>query len=137
MTSIPAELHDLLTGGHNVWVATVGADGMPNVSIKGSGALLDDEHLYFADMFSHKTRDNLEHDPRVAVGIHDPERHLAMQVKGHAELVDHGEVFNRIYEQLKPLSEAHHLPPMKYVVKITVDSIWDMSPGPHAGHVIA
>ena len=88
MTVIPQELHDLLAGGHNVWVATVGPDGMPNVSIKGSGALLDDEHLYFADMFSHKTRENIEHDPRVAVGIHDPERRLAMQVKGQAELID-------------------------------------------------
>src|SRR5512133_1689908 len=86
MTVIPQELHDLLAGGHNVWVATVGPDGTPNVSIKGSGALLDDEHLYFADMFSHKTRENIEHDPRVAVGIHDPERKVAMQVKGRAEL---------------------------------------------------
>ena len=95
MTLIPKELHDLLAGGHNVWVATVGPDGMPNVSIKGSGALLDDEHLYFADMFSHKTRENLEHDARVAVGIHDPERKVAMQVKGRAELIDHGDVFDR------------------------------------------
>ena len=71
MAKIPEELIDLLAGGHNVWVATVDADGMPNVSIKGSGALLDDEHLYFADMFSRKTRENLAHDGRVAVGIHD------------------------------------------------------------------
>ena len=96
MTRIPKELHDLLAGGHNVWVATVAPDGTPNVSIKGSGALLDDEHLYFADMFSHKTRENLEHDPRVAVGIHDPERKVAMQVKGRAELIDHGDVFETV-----------------------------------------
>ena len=24
-------------------------------------------------------------------------------------------------------------PPIKYVVRITVDSVWDMAPGPHAG----
>jgi hypothetical protein len=57
-----------------VWVATVGADGMPNVSIKGSGALLDDEHLSFADMFGRTTRENLQRDPRAAVGIHDSPR---------------------------------------------------------------
>jgi Predicted flavin-nucleotide-binding protein structurally related to pyridoxine 5''-phosphate oxidase len=88
MAKIPRELKDLLTEPHNIWVATTGSDGMPNVSIKSSGALLDDEHLYFADMFSRKTRENLEHDPRVAVGIHDPERKVAMQVKGTAELID-------------------------------------------------
>ena len=133
MARIPQELHDLLAGGHNVWVATVGVDGMPNVSIKGSGALLDDEHLYFADMFSHKTRENLEHDARVAVGIHDPERNVAMQVKGHADLIDHGEVFERVNESLREMRAAGHLPPIKYVVRITVDSVWDMGPGPHAG----
>jgi hypothetical protein len=26
---------------------------------------------------------------------------------------------------------------MKYVVRITVDSVWDMGPGPHAGEEIA
>lgn len=133
MTTIPQKLHDLLASGHNVWVATVGPDGMPNVSIKGSGALLDDEHLYFADMFSHKTRENLLHDSRVAIGIHDPRRNVAMQVKGHAELIDHGEIFDQVNEKLKATSTAHHLPPMKYVVRITVDSVWDMVPGPHAG----
>ena len=133
MTVIPQQLHDLLAGGHNVWVATVGADGMPNVSIKGSGALLDDEHLYFADMFSHKTRENIEHDPRVAVGIHDPERKIAMQVKGRAELIDHGAVFDQVSDRLSKLSDKISLPPVKYVVKIEVESVWDMGPGPHAG----
>lgn len=133
MTRIPQELHDLLAGGHSVWVATVGPDGMPNVAVKGSCALLDDEHFYFADMFSHKTRENLEHDARVAVGILDAERNVAMQVKGHAELIDHGEVFDWVSEQLKAQAEPMECPPIKYVVRITVDSVWDMAPGPHAG----
>ena len=137
MTTIPQDLHDLLAGGHNVWVATVDADGMPNVSIKGSGALLDDEHLYFADMFSRKTRDNIAHNGRVAVGIHDRDAKVALQVKGHAELIDHGEVFDQVNQKLLAISEQLHLPPMKYVVRITVDSVWDMGPGPHAGEELA
>src|ERR1035437_6329034 len=122
MTMIPKELHDLLAGGHNVWVATVAADGTPNVSIKGSGALLDDEHLYFADMFSHKTRENLQHNPRVAVGIDAPERKVAMQVRGSAELMARGEVLDAVNEKLKRVSEQPALPPMKYVVRMTVES---------------
>jgi predicted pyridoxine 5'-phosphate oxidase superfamily flavin-nucleotide-binding protein len=136
MMSIPPELHDLLAAGHNVWVATVGPDGTPNVSIKGSGALIDDEHLYFIDTFSRKTRVNLEHDPRVAIGIHDPESKLAMQVKGRAELIDHGELFDTVSEKVQAMREELHLPPMKYVVRITVESVWDMGPGPHAGEEI-
>ncbi|MGO8684041.1 MAG: pyridoxamine 5'-phosphate oxidase family protein [Thermoleophilia bacterium] len=131
MAKIPSQLRELLTGGHNVWVATVGADGMPNVSIKGSGTLLDDENLYFADMFSRKTRANIEHDPRVAIGVHDPERKIAMQVKGSAELIDSGPLFDRVGARLVDL--LPDLPPVKYVVKIKVESVWDMGPGPHAG----
>jgi uncharacterized protein len=136
MTKLPNELRDLLAGGHTVWVATVGPDGMPNVAIKGSGALLDDEHIYFADMYGRKTRDNLVHDRRVAVGVHDRQRRIAMQVKGHAELIDKGTVFAQANERLARLSDDMHLPPMKYLVRISVESVWDMTPGPHAGEQI-
>ena len=137
MAKLPKVLSDLLAGGHNVWVGTVDADGMPNVSIKGSGALLDDEHLYFADMFSRKTRENLALNGRVAVGIYDPETKVALQVKGDAELIDSGPVFDKVNERLARLSQAVHLPPMKYVVRISVESVWDMGPGPDAGKQIA
>ena len=88
-------------------------------------------------MFSHKTRENLQHDPRVAVGIHDPERKIAMQVKGRAELIDHGEAFEQVSQRLAKLSDKLSLPPVKYVVKIEVESVWDMGPGPKAGQEIA
>lgn len=136
MTKIPPALHNVLAKGHSIWVATVGADGMPNVSIKGSGTLLDDEHFYFADMFSHKTRDNLLHDNRVAVGIYDPERNVAIQVKGHADLIDQGPVFEEVNERLREKGYVPGNAPMKYVVRITVDSVWNMGRGPHAGEPI-
>jgi len=56
-----------------------------------------------------------------------------MQVKGSAELIDSGDVFDTVNEKLKAVSEQLHLPPMKYVVRITVESVWDMGPGPNAG----
>ena len=102
-----------------MWVATVDADGMPSVSIQGSDGLLDDEHLYFADMCSLKTRDNLAHNGRVAVRIHDPESRVALQEKGHAELVESGPDFDKVNDRLATLSEAAYLPPMKHVVRIS------------------
>ncbi len=47
MAKLPDNVKEILQGGHNVWVATIGEDGWPNVAIKGSGALLDDEHDLF------------------------------------------------------------------------------------------
>ena len=134
MAKIPAQLRELLTQGHTVWVATTGTDGVPNISIKASGTLLDDEHLYFADMYSRKTRANLESDRRIAVGVYDEERQIAVQLKGRAELIEHGTLFESVCTRIADLKAS--FPPPRYVVKITVDSVWDMAAGPHAGEAI-
>ncbi len=134
MATIPDNVKELLRKGHNVWVATIGEDGWPNVAIKGSGALLDDEHLYFADIFSKKTRENLLYNSKVAVGIFDPDERIAVQVKGTADMIQTGELFDTVTKQMADLQMG--LPPVVYVVRILVDSVWDMSVGPKAGERI-
>jgi predicted pyridoxine 5'-phosphate oxidase superfamily flavin-nucleotide-binding protein len=136
MATIPQKLHDVLAAGHNIWVATVAPDGTPNVSIKGSGSLLDDQHLYFADLYHRETLANLESDPRVAVGIHDYGAKVAMQIKGHAEILDHGDLVDDMKQRLAAVGEKWKLPPVKHVVRITVDSVIDLWPGEHAGEEI-
>ncbi|GAB4253913.1 MAG: hypothetical protein Kow00122_11920 [Thermoleophilia bacterium] len=135
MAKLPEQVIELLKGGHNVWVATIGEDGWPNVAIKGSGALLDDEHIYFADIFSKKTRSNLLYNSRVAVGIFDPEKKVAVQVKGVADMVEKGELFDKVSAAIAGLQMG--LPPITYVVRILVDSVWDMTAGPKAGERIS
>jgi uncharacterized protein len=131
MAVLPEEVKEIMGKGHNVWVATIGEDGWPNVSIKGSGALLDDEHLYFADIFSKKTRDNLLYNSRVAVGIFHPDKKVAVQIKGVADMIQTGELFDKVAKQIEELQMG--LPPVKYVVRIQVQSVWDMTAGPNAG----
>ena len=139
MAQIPENVKELLRGGHNIWVATIGEDGWPNVAIKGSGALLDDDHIYFADIFSKKTRDNLLYNSRVAVGVfaadkNAPDKKVAVQLKGVADMIQTGELFDKVTEQMAALQMG--LPPVTYVVRILVDSVWDMSAGPKAGERI-
>ncbi len=64
------------------WVATASKSGMPNVAIKGSLRILDDEHLMFADLFSLKTRKNLEENPQVAVMVFDGESQQRLHPEG-------------------------------------------------------
>ena len=135
MAKLPEQVIELLKGGHNVWVATIGEDGWPNVAIKGSGALLDDEQIYFADIFSKKTRSNLLYNSRVAVGIFDQEKKVAVQVKGVADMVEKGELFDKVSAAIAGLQMG--LPPITYVVRILVDSVWDMTAGPKAGERIS
>ena len=135
MAQLPENVIKVLEGGHTLWVATATADGCPNITIKGSGAVADSEHLYFADLFSKKTRANLEQNPFVAIGIHDTEGKVAVQVKGRATMSDDGALYEKVVAALKAKAPGLHAP--KYVVEVAVESVWDMTPGQNAGNQIA
>jgi hypothetical protein len=134
MAKIPGEVQEFLKD-KLAWVATASPDGTPNATPKGSVQVLDDEHLIFADLFSLKTRDNLQNNPKVAVTVIDEKKYKGYQFKGAAQLVDSGPVFNKVVERLK--KAPIQLPHPKYVVIITVDSVYDQSVGPQAGKQIS
>ena len=94
----------------------------------------DDEHLVFADLFSRKTRENLLKNPKVAVTVIDEKSHRGYQIKGTAELLTAGDLFEQMAAELK--QAPMKLPPATYVVKITVEAIYDQSVGPEAGKQI-
>ncbi len=133
MAKIPKEVQEFVKN-KLAWVATASPDGVPNTTPKGSVQVIDDEHLVFADLFSLKTRDNLQKNPKVAVTIIDQEKYKGYQFKGSAQLVDSGPIFDQMVEQLK--KAPMQLPHPKYVVIITVDSVYDQSVGPKAGQQI-
>jgi predicted pyridoxine 5'-phosphate oxidase superfamily flavin-nucleotide-binding protein len=135
MAHLPEQVVKVLEGGHTLWVATATTEGYPNITIKGSGAVADSEHLYFADLFSKKTRANLVQNPFVAIGIHDTESNVAVQVKGSVTLSDSGALYEKVVAALK--AKAPGLPAPKYVVEVAVESVWDMTPGQNAGNQIA
>jgi len=134
MTKIPQEIQEFING-KMAWVATASADGIPNSTPKGSVRVIDDLHLVFADLFSLKTRANLKENSKVAVTVVDEKSYRGYQLKGSAELLTAGPIFDQVAEELK--KAPMKLPPVNYVVKITVDSIFDQSVGPDAGKKIA
>jgi len=134
MSKIPQEIQEFIKG-KLAWVATASKDGMPNATPKGSVQVIDDEHLVFADLFSCKTRNNLKENSKAAVTVIDEKTYKGYQLKGNAEMLSAGPIFDQVVEQLK--QAPMKLPPVNYVVKITVDSIYDQSVGPDAGKQIA
>ncbi|AOY57234.1 pyridoxamine 5'-phosphate oxidase family protein [Desulfococcus multivorans] len=116
------------------WVATVNPDGMPNVTPKGTVQVLDEHTIIFADLFSVKTRDNLRNNPNIAVTVVDLNKFTGYQFKGKAELIDTGPLYDKVKEDLKKAPTP--LPEPRYVAKITVEEIYDQSPGPNAGKKI-
>lgn len=68
------------------FVATVNADGTPNLSPKGTTNVWDDEHLIFADIASPQTMENLSRSPAVEVNVVDPIARKGYRFKGTATI---------------------------------------------------
>jgi mannose-6-phosphate isomerase-like protein (cupin superfamily)/predicted pyridoxine 5'-phosphate oxidase superfamily flavin-nucleotide-binding protein len=70
--------------------ATVGHDGSPNVSPKGTTLVWDDNHLFFADICSPSTTANIRRGSLVEVNVVDPFARRGYRFKGHAVVHDPG-----------------------------------------------
>ncbi len=133
MAKIPNEVQEFLKG-KMAWVATAGPSGMPNATPKGSVKIIDDEHIVFADLFSKKTRENLRANPKVAVTVVDMTTYKGYQIKGSAKILESGLLFEQVAGEIK--KAPMKLPPLQYVVQITVEAVYDQSVGPEAGKQI-
>ena len=131
---IPREIQEFVKGKAG-WDATAARDGTPNVSIKGSLRVLDDEYLLFADINSLKTRKNLTENPKVAVMVYDSDSRKAFLFKGTVELASMGPLYEGMAQGMK--QHMPNLPAPKYVVKVNVEAIFDQSGGPSGGTQIA
>jgi predicted pyridoxine 5'-phosphate oxidase superfamily flavin-nucleotide-binding protein len=81
------------------YVATVCADGTPNLSPKGTTAVWGDDHLVFLDLFSPGTVANIEAgNPVVEVNVVDPIRRKGYRFKGPAEVHRDGAVFDDVVQ---------------------------------------
>ena len=90
MGAISAEARRLVEQQQLGFVATVCPDGTPNLSPKGTTAVLDDDHLVFADIHSPNTIANLRASPAVEINVVDPLTRKGFRFKGTARIVEAG-----------------------------------------------
>ncbi len=89
------------------FIATVCADGTPNLSPKGTTTVCDDDHLVFADICSPGTIENLQRNPSIEINVVDPMVRKGYRFKGTAEIVDPGTQFDAIMGSVyEAMSEA-------------------------------
>ena len=79
-------IRDVRLGFH----ATVSEDGSPNISPKGTTAVWDDDHLFFADIRSPQTVDNVRRGSEVEVNVVDPFLRKGFRFKGPAVVHERG-----------------------------------------------
>jgi predicted pyridoxine 5'-phosphate oxidase superfamily flavin-nucleotide-binding protein len=99
------------------FVATVAPDGTPNVSPKGSFAVLDDCTIAFGEIRSPGTIRNLRANPRVEVNFVDVFVRKGYRFAGLATMIERGETqFDTVLPRLQS-AFAHRI---RTIVMITV-----------------
>jgi predicted pyridoxine 5'-phosphate oxidase superfamily flavin-nucleotide-binding protein len=78
------------------FVATVCPDGTPNLSLKGTTAVWDDDHLVFANIRSPGTLANLRQNANVEVNVVDPFVRRGYRFKGVASILESGPLYDKL-----------------------------------------
>jgi len=103
------------------FVATVCADGTPNVSPKGTTAVYDDDHLVFADLRSPGTIRNLRTNPSIEINVVDVLVRKGYRFKGTATVHSEGEVVERTLALYEELGFGDYSERIRAVVLVKVD----------------
>jgi uncharacterized protein len=110
MTMLSEEAKTFIKDTHPGFIATASASGRPNVSLKGSLRVLDDEHIVFADIHSPNTISNLVENPQVAAMVFEPSTRHGCRVWGTATILSSGELFEQSNVELASRNmKANHL----------------------------
>src|SRR5689334_4349122 len=82
--------------------ATVSEDGSPNLSPKGSTYVLDDDHLFFADIRSPQTVANIRRGSLVELNVVDPIVRKGYRFKGSGTVHEPGSpVYDQAIERMR------------------------------------
>jgi predicted pyridoxine 5'-phosphate oxidase superfamily flavin-nucleotide-binding protein len=128
MAKLTTEMKEFLASGRDpvtVFVGTIGKDGVPNISAKGTFIhVVDDETLAYADVYSLKTLENVKSNPQVTIAAINAKTYKGYQFKGTGTVVETG----NLIEEAKKQS-----PQLKTVTKVKLSEIYLMDYGPQAG----
>ncbi len=115
------------------FVGTADRNGRPNIAPKGSMRLENEETFVFTEGGGKKTLQNLKENPEVTVAYVDREKVEGYQFKGKAEIIEQGS----LYDKFAKIAEERGRQKPIAVVKIKIEEIYSLKPGPMAGEKIA
>jgi uncharacterized protein len=103
------------------YAATVCPDGTPNLSPKGTTTVWDDDHLFFADLRSPRTIENLRSNPAIEINVVDSIGRRGWRFKGTATLHAEGEVYERGLELLRERDYGAYEQMVRSIVLVAVE----------------
>jgi predicted pyridoxine 5'-phosphate oxidase superfamily flavin-nucleotide-binding protein len=112
------------------FVATVCADGTPNLSPKGTTAVWDDEHLVFANIRSPTTIANLRRNASIEINVVDPIVRKGYRFKGVASIFESGPLYNKVvafYKERGVASPIREVVVVRVQIALLIDSpVYDL-----------
>jgi hypothetical protein len=121
-------------------LATCSKSGVPNTVPIGIMKFKDDDTVILCDNYFLKTKENLGSNPRVAVtgwNMEEKDGKLAVkdgfQIKGKVKVEDKGVFYEHTKAELKAINPNW---PVKAILLLNVEDIYDVKGGPNAGKKI-
>ncbi len=111
-------------------LATASKDGVPNVVPVGMLMPKEDGTIWIIDNYFCKTIANMRENPKAAFYVWNPECTESWQIKGTLAIEDSGADYEAAVAFAHSIKEIF---PAKHLVKMTVDEIYYVTPGDHAG----
>lgn len=122
MPQLTQEMKELIAA-QQCYVATVNADGTPNIGPKRSTRVVDDEHLAYNEGTAKQTWENVKRGSKVAIAVADSTTLQGYRFVGTPEAFTSGE----LYEQAAAMAKKMGFPAPEAVVKVQIDRIFKLS----------
>ena len=118
MAKLTEETKKIIAEHGPALIATASKQGKPNVSVKGSFRVLDDEHVAFVEGGRLYTLANLRENPQLSAIVFDPATGKGCRIWGKAEIVDSGDLFDTISAEFAAMKME-----VKHLVKVAVEEV--------------
>ncbi len=122
-----AALENALVQRSPCLVGTASAEGVPDISYRGSVMMFDAEHLAFWERAKGETLTNLIENPSIVVFYRNPETRQTWRFYGKAEVLKDGPVRGQIMERVNQFELAQDPERTGYAILIRVDRVRERS----------
>ena len=121
--TIPKNIQDFFEKVPTMALSTADTHGVPNTCVIGSKKIIDDSTIYTIDTFHHKTIENLNHNPNIAISFWKGAE--GYQIKGKAKYYTEGPVFEAGKSWVLTIKPKKIV---KGVIEVKVTEIFCMTP---------
>ncbi len=120
-------LNNALAEGFPCFLGTASKEGVPQISMKGSVAVYDDDTLCYWERSKRSALENVGDNPNVVIFYRNPGKRINWRIQGMAAINESGDIRDRVLS-LTPQAELDRDPDLAGVaVLVKVNRITELS----------